>query len=271
MNRSEVDLAINWAKLEGWNPGKYDAEPFYQTNQGGFFLGELNGEPVGCISTVTYDQHFSFLGFYIVKPAFRGLGLGLKIWQTAMTHLGNDRNIGLDAVMAQRENYQKSGFQTAHYHIRYQGVGGGDLPVGVVELHTIPFAELVAFDRRFFPAERSQFLRDWIDLPESFGLGAIVDRQIVGYGCIRASDTGFRIGPLFADNGQIAREIFQGLLAKIPEVPVFIDIPDINLEALNLVRSHRMQPIFPTARMYTKEVPQLPINGVFGITTLEFG
>ncbi len=54
MNRKEVDLAIAWATSEGWNPGIYDAESFYQTRSSGFFLGELNGEPVGCTSAVAY-------------------------------------------------------------------------------------------------------------------------------------------------------------------------------------------------------------------------
>lgn len=95
MNRSEVDLAISWAAAEGWNPGRYDAESFYQTDERGFFLGELNGEPVGCISAVAYDRYFGFLGFYIVKPQFRGLGLGMKIWNQAMAYLSADRDINM--------------------------------------------------------------------------------------------------------------------------------------------------------------------------------
>ncbi|MEH2375247.1 GNAT family N-acetyltransferase [Nostoc sp.] len=125
MNRSEMDLAITWAATEGWNPGSYDAQSFYQTDENGFFLGELNGESVGCISAVTYDQDFGFLGFYIVKPQFRGQGLGMKIWKTGMDYLGAARNIGLDGVVAQQDNYKKSGFQIAYNHIRYEGGSGG--------------------------------------------------------------------------------------------------------------------------------------------------
>jgi hypothetical protein len=47
MNRSELDLVIDWAADEGWNPGIYDAESFYQVARCGFLLGELNNEPVG--------------------------------------------------------------------------------------------------------------------------------------------------------------------------------------------------------------------------------
>ena len=52
MNRPEVALAIKWAAIEGWNPGIYDADSYYQTDPQGFLLGELNGEPIGCISAV---------------------------------------------------------------------------------------------------------------------------------------------------------------------------------------------------------------------------
>ncbi|HLA33082.1 MAG TPA: GNAT family N-acetyltransferase, partial [Pseudomonas sp.] len=29
MTRAEVDLAIDWAAAEGWNPGLHDADCFY--------------------------------------------------------------------------------------------------------------------------------------------------------------------------------------------------------------------------------------------------
>ncbi|WP_298916313.1 GNAT family N-acetyltransferase [uncultured Nostoc sp.] len=271
MNRSEMDLAIAWAATEGWNPGSYDAESFYQTDESGFFLGELNGEPVGCISAVAYDPHFGFLSFYIVKPQFRGQGLGMKIWKTAMDYLGADRNIGLDSVVAQQDNYKKSGFQIAYNHIRYEGVGGGVVPAGIVELKTVPFEELVAYDRQLFPSERSLFLRHWIEQPESTALGFLKNGYLVGYGVIRSADTGFKVGPLFANDEQIAETLFQALLAQNPHAPVFFDVPDANLQAINLVQRYQLQPVSQTARMYNKEIPSLPIYRVFAVTSLELG
>jgi len=271
MDKSELaHLPMAWAGQEGWNPGKYDTEAFYQTAPDGFLLGELDGKPVGSISAVNYDQYFSFIGFYIVKPEFRGRGFGLKIWQTAMEYVGT-RNLGLDAVIAQQENYKKSGFRVAYNNIRYQGVGGGDLPPGIIELGTIPFEELVAFDRRFFPSERSQFLHHWINLPESFALGVLANGHLVGYGVIRASTIGCRIGPLFANDTEIARQILQGLRAKIPDTSVFIDVPGINQATINLVESYGMRSIQEFGRMYTKEIPQLPLNSIFAVTSLELG
>ncbi|MBN1662916.1 MAG: GNAT family N-acetyltransferase [Deltaproteobacteria bacterium] len=76
MTREECDLAVEWAAQEGWNPGIYDAECFYAADPSGFFLAELNGKPAGCLSAVAYDYAFGFAGFYIMKPEFRGQGIG---------------------------------------------------------------------------------------------------------------------------------------------------------------------------------------------------
>jgi ribosomal protein S18 acetylase RimI-like enzyme len=270
MNRSELDLALDWAADEGWNPGIGDAECFYQTDRYGFFVGELNGEPVGCISAVTYNRHFGFIGFYIVKPEFRGQGLGIQLWKAAIAHLGSARNIGLDGVIAQQDNYKKYGFQIAYNHIRYQGTGGGTVPPNVVELKNVPFPELVTYDRQLFPTERSHFLQSWISPSQRSAFG-VVKGKLTGYGVIRESRTGFRIGPLFADDQQTAEQILLALLAKCPDAPVFIDVPDVNKAAIALVQSYGMKPVFETARMYTKGMPCLPINRIFGVTTLEIG
>jgi hypothetical protein len=54
MQREELAFAIELAAAEGWNPGLHDAQCFYAADPGGFLIGELAGEPVGCISAVSY-------------------------------------------------------------------------------------------------------------------------------------------------------------------------------------------------------------------------
>ncbi|NMG18826.1 GNAT family N-acetyltransferase [Brasilonema bromeliae] len=271
MKRSELDLVIDWAAIEGWNPGIYDAECFYQADQCGFFVGELNNELVASISAVAYSKHFAVIGFYIVKPQFRGRGFGMKMWRAAMAYLGTERNISLDGVIAQQKNYQKSGFQITYRHIRYETVGGGLAPDGIVELKTVPFDKLVAYDQELFPAERKQFLQLWINQPNSSALGVVRDGHVVGYGVIRQSYTGFRIGPLNADDEQIAEQLLLALLAFASDAPVFLDVPDANPEAIKLAQRYGMKPVFEVARMYNKEIPNLPINRVFAVTSLEVG
>lgn len=91
------------------------------------------------VSVVKYGDSFGFLGLYMVKPEYRGKGYGIQIWNTGLAYL-KGRTIGLDGVVAQQDNYQKSGFTLAYRNIRYQGTGGGCLPTesGIVQLSTLP-------------------------------------------------------------------------------------------------------------------------------------
>ena len=52
---------------------------------------------------------------------------------------------------------------------------------------------------------------------------------------------------------------------------IFLDIPEVNKDSLELVNKYKMKPIFETARMYTKKPPEINLNKVFGITTFELG
>jgi hypothetical protein len=63
-----VALAVDWAAAEGWNPGLTDASCFAAAASDGFLLGELAGAPAAILLVVNYGEHFSFLGFYIVRP-----------------------------------------------------------------------------------------------------------------------------------------------------------------------------------------------------------
>src|SRR4051812_27897558 len=142
----ETHLFHAWADREGWNPGRHDGPCFFEADPAGFFVGELAGEPVACISCVRYGEAFGFLGQYIVAPEHRGKGFGLRVWSAGIAHLGS-RNVGLDGVLAQVPNYEKSGFHLSHHHIRYGGTITGRSAPGLVRLDAVPFADVLAYDR----------------------------------------------------------------------------------------------------------------------------
>ena len=79
MKEPEVQIAIDWAQKEGWNPGLNDASCFYKTDPNGFFIGLLGQEPVAVGSAVIYSEDFSFCGLYIVKNEVSWQRLGIKI------------------------------------------------------------------------------------------------------------------------------------------------------------------------------------------------
>lgn len=272
MDRADMDFAINWAATEGWNPGKNDADCFYGVDPNGFFLGELDGEPIGCISAVAYNISFGFIGFYIVKAEYRGKGYGICLWDAALAYMGS-RSVGLDGVPAQQENYQKSGFKFAYRNIRYKGgdFGGEPASSSIVSLEEVPFAELVRYDSNLFFTSRPQFLKGWIKQPRCVALGIKKDNRLAGYGVIRKCQAGFKIGPLFADNDLLAEELLHALGKHALDAPVYLDVPEINRAAVFLANRHGMVKVFETARMYSKQVPELPVERIFGVTSFELG
>jgi GNAT superfamily N-acetyltransferase len=271
MTREDLALALDWAAAEGWNPGLADAACFHAADPDGFLVGEVDGTPVGCVSAVRYPGGFGFLGFYIVRPEFRGQGHGMALWRAAMARL-QPGLVGLDGVVAQQANYRKSGFILAHRNVRY----GGDVNVGApadLRVQPVTAAQIPAltdYDRRHFPAPRDAFLQAWLR-PDRRTPRAYIDNGVVrGYGVIRACRQGHKIGPLFADTPAIAETLFQALAASMPGL-IFLDPPEPNGPAVALAQRYGLTPVFETARMYRGPAPQLPLEKIFGITTFELG
>ncbi|MFD2271530.1 hypothetical protein ACFS07_11130 [Undibacterium arcticum] len=67
-----------------------------------------------------------------------------------------------------------------------------------------------------------QFLRCWINQPQSTALGILRNGTLAGYGVLRSCRSGYKIGPLFADSPELAEHLFLALKAHAPEgAPIF--------------------------------------------------
>jgi hypothetical protein len=135
----------------------------------------------------------------------------------------------------------------------------------------IPFDQLAAYDRRFFPEARDSFLAPWVGLPERAGVVAMEDGALQGFGVIRTCRAAARIGPLYAASPEIAAALVAALAAKTGAAAVAIDVPDRNKSAVKLAEQMGLKPAFETARMYTGPDPAVEYGSLFGVTSLELG
>jgi len=272
MRAGEIALAADWAAAEGWNPGLNDSPCFAAVDREGFLIGELDGKPAATISCVNYDDRFAFLGFYIVRPDLRGRGFGLRLWQAAIAHAGA-RTIGLDGVVAQQDNYRKSGFRLAYRNVRYGGrVAALDAGArSLTPLAAVPLAIIAADDATVFPAARLAFLRTWIGASGHIGRALMRDGALAAWGVIRPCREGFKIGPLVADDRAAAEAVFDALIATVGADEVYLDLPEPNREAQAVAQSRGLKPVFETARMYKGEIRDVTIRRIFGVTTFELG
>jgi GNAT superfamily N-acetyltransferase len=272
MRPDEISIAIDWAAAEGWNPGLADAACFAVVDPDGFLIGELDGAPAATISCVNYCASFAFVGLYIVREDVRGRGHGLRIWNAAIAHAGT-RVIGLDGVVAQQQNYEKSGFKFAYANVRYgDTVAAPDAQrAGVIAMAEVPLAVVEAYDATVFPAPRTAFLRAWIGSPGHVGRALVRDGQLTAWGVIRRCRKGSKIGPLVADDRDAAEAVLAALITSAGGGKIFLDVPSVNRDALALAQNLGLAPVFETARMYTGPIPPLRLERVFGVTTLELG
>ena len=125
-------------------------------------------------------------------------------------------------------------------------------------------------------ASRENILLEALSYPDTKGLFFQDDNKIKGYGLIRPCISGFRIGPLLADNLEVARCILMELLEYSGSKNVIIDIPGINKDGQTLMiefnATHDEQ--FDTIAMlksgsFIKYKPDMRKN--YGIFSLEIG
>ena len=276
MTRDELDTLVEWAAREGWNPGLDDAEVFWNTDPEGFIAAELNGELIGGGTVVAYGKRYGFMGFFIMRPDCRGRGLGDHLWKERrrrlLARLDAGASIAMDGVFNMQEYYARGGFSFVCRDLRFEGRGTKSLNIeGVVEVSSLSFERIDAYDRLHFPASRSRFLRSWIRRPGGHALALVEDDAIRGYGVMRPCRTGHKVGPLFAANANVAEQLLTALGSRVPGEPIFLDVPEINRDAVALVARHNMKEVFGCARMVLGPNPKLPDAEIFGVTTFELG
>jgi GNAT superfamily N-acetyltransferase len=274
MSGAELELAIDWARDEGWNPGLHDASCFHAADPHGFFVGKLDNNAIAVASAVAYDENFSFFGLYIVDPVYRGHGYGLVLTHACLTYLGT-RVVGLDGVVKMTDKYEQLGFTTAHYNARYEIqshlIPCTTLSMPVISLKNVPFSMLKLYDRQHFQAPRDVFLKRWVTQPGVKTAAIIQAGALCGYGVMRPCHHGFKIGPLFADTPSIANTLFLHLIAHAAGKKVYLDSPTNNPNAMALVNDHGLKQVFETVRMYLRDEPEIKIEQIYGITSFELG
>jgi hypothetical protein len=275
--RRELDIAVQWATNEGWNPGLHDAEVFWQTDSNGFMVMEKDGKMIGSVSGVSYNGKFGFGGFFIIESKYRSQGLGTKLADTFLktlsSRLEKSAPIGIDGVFNMQPTYAKWGFKFSHRNLRMESMAKKlDFDTHKVKKITDSDFEAVnGFDRECFGFDRTSFLKGWLKMKDSLALKYEVGSTLKGYGVVRKCHKGFKIGPLFATDYDSAHELFRGLSSFASGELIYLDTPEINEEAMKLARTYRMKECFGCARMYYGPAPDLPYNKIFGVTTFELG
>lgn len=269
MTLSDLEMALGWARDEGWNPGLDDASAFFAADPQGFFLAEVDGRPAAAISVVNHDAANAFLGLYICRPEFRGQGHGFALWQAALRHAGT-RSVGLDGVPDQQENYAHSGFARLGRTIRYRGTcAPGTAPIRAATKNDLP--ALIAADGRAAGHPRPAYATAWLtDTPTRQTRVLERDGTLAGFATFRRCHEGVKIGPLHAETAADAQALLGACPPGFPAAPLFVDVPE-GSALRGLVEGLGFEPVFETARMVRSTAPEAHPPAYHGVMTLELG
>ena len=271
-----VKTLVRWAEEEGWNPGPNDADVYYATDPDGFYGYYHKGNLIAGGSIVSYNKEFGFMGFFIVKPEYRSFGIGRKIWyqrrDMLLSRLNKDAPIGMDGVIAMQPFYKKGGFEILFRDERYEKIGEKfTIDKNIFPINDDDFNSILAYDRQCFGFSRPQFIKPWLKLPGNKTFKYVEDGELKGFAIVRKANKGYKVCPLFADDGTTAEELYKACLNSVVGEPLYLDIPVINKEAVNIIKKYSATYVFECARMYYGKPPEVEMDKIFGITTFELG
>ena len=272
----DLKKLVDWARNEGWNPGAHDAEVYYATDPDGFYGYYFNGNLIAGGAIISYNNEFGFMGLFIVKPEYRSKGIGRQLWYHRRNLLKNrlnpDSTIGMDGVVAMQHFYKKGGFDICFKDERYEKIGM-EFPIEpyISKIQDEDLAEIINYDNQCFGFQRAQFLKPWLQLPENKNFKYVEDKQLKGFCIVRKANIGFKIGPLFADNIEVAEGLYKASLNAVIGSALYIDIPMINENAIEIVKKYKAKYVFECARMYNGKIPEIAMKKVYGITSFELG
>jgi hypothetical protein len=275
MRDDEVAELDAWAAAEGWNPGIGDLRLARATDPDAFIALRQGETFAGGGTIFSYGGRFGFMGLFIVRAGLRNQGLGAVLWHWRLNRLRQrlapGASIGMDGVYDLVPFYERGGFRPAYRDLRFQGSAAGEEVPGTVALDGRDFAEIEQYDRAFVPAPREEFLRRWIEQPGARVVGLRENGALAAYGVARPCRVGFKIGPLFANRADLAHRVLSTLMARIEGHQIQMDVPEANAAAVELAGRFNLSPAFGCVRLYYGPMPDIPVQTIFAVTSLEFG
>jgi GNAT superfamily N-acetyltransferase len=267
---------VEWATAEGWNPGIYDADVFYQTDPEGHVGYFLDDELIAGGSIVSYGGKFGFMGLFIVRSDYRNSGIGRQLWyqrrDRLISRLQPGAAIGMDGVVAMQPFYARGGFKLAFRDERYEFTGQAlTKSPSIKALALTDVSGVLTYDAACFGVDRSGFMIAWLDLPGNSMYTYQEANQLRGFIVMRKTQIGYKIGPLFADHYEAAKALFAACLTDALNQKVFLDVSANHKDALDLVKEFGGKYVFECARMYYGNPPLADNDKVVGITSFELG
>jgi GNAT superfamily N-acetyltransferase len=229
LRAEELGDADALVKEAGWNQTEADWRIFLDL--GTVYAIRDKGKVIATAATLPYGGKFGWISMVLIAGEYRRRGLATRLMERCIAGLTAAGLVPiLDATPAGRAVYAGLGFEDSWSFQRMllkQAVGTPEAAsAGCVEPVTGKnWQELCAYDAKYFGADRSEVLsRLRGRLPQAEALVS-KDGEVAGFLLGRAGRRAAQIGPLVADDEEIAAALLQHAIKSVP-APVYIDVMD---------------------------------------------
>ena len=270
MGEKDIAFAYHLANEEKWGYLEKDFRRLIYFEPEGCFVALKDKEKVGMVTTTSYKD-YAFLGCLIVRKDERGKGIGETLMNHAINYLINKgiKTIELDGVFFAVSLYRRLGFKDKYLSLRFKGKGENNYN------KALPYDpqmanEIVNFDKEKTGLSRERIIRKFLEEFRN-SVYIIKKKNISAYAIVRSrAEEHFTIGPLIAENQEVAEVLLCSIMAKYTKKILTIGVPEINQDSIRMLLRNGFNYIEPSLRMYLGERKNYEKN-LFGIIAPEKG
>lgn len=228
MIKTDISAGLRLCRSAGWNQVQHDWELFLKHEpEGSRVAVDDNDEVVGTVTTLNYENHFSWIGMVLVDPSKKRKGIGTQLLQEAFQVIPENQTIRLDATPDGREVYLKLDFKDEYQLSRMHL---DDVPISKLQpfnarqMDEYDFDRVLKSDQKVFGADRKDVL-EWIR-KASPELAFVVEdeKEISGYCFGRRGYHYTQIGPVVAQHINDAKKVVSAAMQRCPGGPVILDV-----------------------------------------------
>jgi ribosomal protein S18 acetylase RimI-like enzyme len=280
MRQEDIEAGLRLCRASRWNQTACDWEIFLKLSPDGCRVAVKNGQVIGTVTTIRYENRFAWIGMVLVDPEERGHGVGSRLMSEALDLLKDMPSIRLDATPAGRGVYRRLDFVDEYHLSRMEIAAEHQSPAlqldDVRPMSKEDLPAIAKLDREVFGADR-RILLEWMfeSAPEYAWVSQERDRgqvRIAGYMFGRHGFNYSHLGPVIADNQQGARQLISACLSRRIGKQFILDASLHTTEWRSWLESVGFKEQRPFIRMYNKAnpFPGMPLKQ-FAILGPEFG
>ncbi len=275
LQHGDIEEGLRLCRLAGWDQVHRDWSRLIDDPDSTVLGAMHDHDLLATIATIRYGTQFGWIGMVLVDPAAQGRGIGTAMLRDAVESVTDMASVRLDATPAGRLLYQKHGFSDEYGLTRMEAtsVSVDHAPHTIVRAMTRgELPEVVAMDRAVFGAPRGGLLEWMYEGAPQLALVAERHGNLCGYLLGRHGHHFEHLGPLVADDINVAMNMTKACLARHRDQAFVMDAPHHDEEWIRFLESIGFRPQRPFMRMYRGHPgPFGAIRQQFAVLGPEFG